>query len=720
VTALKAKPFVTPERLRRFFHPQNVALVGATDKSRWSVFTFANLKSMNFPGEIYCVNPNRDVVHGQKAYRSLLEIEEPIDLAYVMVSTSQIMQVMDEAAKKQIRNLVLLTSGFSEIGREGSERERELVAFAEAHDQVILGPNGNGFINVTAQLTPYGLPITPPVKAGPVGVVLQSGALASSILTLAQVRNVGLSFLVSMGNETMISATDVIDYLIEDESTRVIALFLESIRQPGEFARVARKALERGKPIVALKIGRSEESARTAMAHTGALVGDDAVNDAVFRQLGVIRVDSLEDLLTTAGLLGCTPPLAGRRMGVVTPSGGACDILSDRAQDEGIELPPFAPETTAELKQIVPPFSTVHNPLDVTGYVVVDRTLLLRALSTVANDPGLDFIVCLTEPPRVKPDDPQPMYEQFDNLARIVRESRRPIVLFTNTAIDITPFGQEVIDRFGLHFVGGMEHGMTALGKALWWHEIRARAQTELPPAEPREGARGDTGVGEWSEYRARLFLQEHGVPVVPGLLATSAGEAAAAARELGLPVALKVQSSDIAHKSDIGGVVLNLRSEREVEEAYQTILNNVRQRSPASRVEGVLVSPMRAAGTELLVGIVKDPLWGLVLAVGLGGVFVEVLKDTSLRVLPVDRAEIKRMLEELRGAALLKGARGRAPADLDQVAEAIYRVTRVALSVSDQLQALEINPLWVRGTQVEALDALIKWNESSAAVSKP
>ncbi|WP_218916982.1 acetate--CoA ligase family protein [Brevibacillus massiliensis] len=564
-------------------------------------------------------------------------------------------------------------------------------------------------------MTPYGLPITPPLSAGPVAVVLQSGALASSIMTLAQARNVGLSFLVAMGNETMISATDVIDYLIEDEATKVIALFLESIRQPDEFARVARKALASGKPVVALKIGRSEESARTAMAHTGALVGDDAVNDAVFRQLGVIRVSSLEDLVTTAGLLGYTGPLPGRRMGVVTPSGGACDILSDRAQDEGIDLPPFAPKIVHELKQIVPAFSTVHNPLDVTGYVVVDRTLLTRALQAVTNDPGLDFILCLTEPPRVAPEDPAPVYEQFEGLSQIVKESKRPIVLVTNTGLDITAFGREVVDRYGLHFVGGMEHGMTALGKALWWHENYRASQDFAGGKQLQVSKTSDNayGIEAWSEYQARQFLQQHGVPVVPGLLANSPREAIEAALELGLPVALKVQSQDIPHKSDIGGVRLHLRTVREVEEAYHAIRMNAERRAPGSRVEGILVSPMRQAGTELLVGVVKDPLWGLVLAVGLGGVFVEVLKDTSLRVLPVDRAEIVAMLEELRGAPLLKGVRGGVKADLEQVVDAIYRLTLAALSVSDQLQELEINPLWVHGAEVEALDALIKWGKA-------
>ncbi|WAH37489.1 acetate--CoA ligase family protein [Alicyclobacillus dauci] len=700
----------SPERLRQFFHPQSIALVGATDKSRWSLFTYMNLKTFGGSGgaTVHCVHPKHEVVHGQKAVPSLLDIDEPVDLAYVMVPTGQVLQVLRDADAADIRNLVILTSGFSEIGPEGAAMEREVLEFARAHNQLLLGPNGNGFINVTAQLTPYGLLVAPPLTPGPVGIVLQSGALASTVLTLAQARNVGLSLLVSMGNETMMSATDVMDYLIEDEATKVLAVFLESIRQPKEFARIAKKALEHGKPIVAMKIGRSEHSARTAMAHTGALVGDDAVNDAAFRQLGVIRVNSLEDLITTAGLLGYTPPLTGRRMGVVTPSGGACDILSDRAADEGILLPEFAPETVSKLKEVVPSFSTIHNPLDVTGFVVVDGTLLRRALAVVADDPGFDFLLCLTDPPRIEPDDVAPVIEQYSQLHEVVARAKVPIVVVSNSSIDITPFGRSVLEKLNLHFVGGMEHGMSALGKAVWWHQKYRESRLKNKAFEEVSRPSTSLSTGEWSEHAARAFLDAEGIPVVPGVLARTAVEAVEGANAVGYPVVLKIQSADIQHKSDVGGVALGLQSDEEVLQAYQTILASVREKVPRSRVDGILVSPMRGEGVEMLVGVVRDALWGQVLAVGMGGVFVEVMKDTSLRVLPVDRAEIRSMLEELRSFPLLRGTRGRIGADIERLVDVIYQISRLAVRHRDQLRALEINPLWIHGSQIEALDALI------------
>src|SRR5215469_9304450 len=414
---------IPAERLHAFFRPRSIAMVGATDNSRWSVYTFENLKNFKFPGPIYLVNPNHEYVHGQHALKTLREIPGPVVLAFIMVPTHLVYSIVTTGVEMGITQFVVLTSGFSETAAEGAKLEQDLFTFAQERGLTLLGPNGNGFINVVDGITPYGLPIAPPLNAGPVGVVLQSGALASAVLAFAQAHAIGLSLLVSMGNESMISVTDVVDYLLEDESTRSIALFLESIRHPEELYRVADKARERQKPIVVLKTGRSEASSRSALAHTGALVGNDTVIDAALRQLGILRVHSLEDLLITAGLAGYTGPLPGCRMGVVTPSGGACGILSDLAQDEGIILPDFAPETMERLQAVLPPFSTVRNPLDVTGYVVVDGTLQRRALEVVVDDPNIDFVLNLVSIDGMRQLTPAilaSLLEQYDHLARIV------------------------------------------------------------------------------------------------------------------------------------------------------------------------------------------------------------------------------------------------------------------------------------------------------------
>ncbi|HEX5113768.1 MAG TPA: acetate--CoA ligase family protein [Pseudonocardiaceae bacterium] len=686
--------------MRTLFHPTSIALVGATDNSGWSKNTFDNLRNHRFPGAVHLVNPRTEVVHGQRAYRSLSEIGQPIDLAYVMVPTAAVLPVMREGALLGIRNYVVLTAGFAETGVDGGTLERAVVDFALDNGLTVLGPNGNGYINAAAGITPYGLPVVSLVR-GSVGVVLQSGALASSILSFAQARNVGVSLLTSMGNEAMVSVTDVMDYLVDSPDTQVIALFLESIRRPDEFARVARRAAAAGKPVVALKIGASQLASRTARAHTGALVGDDAVVDAAFRQLGVIRVRSLEDLVITSGLLATAPRLPGRRVGVVTPSGGASEIIADRAEQEGLVLPEFAPRTVAALAGILPDFATVQNPLDVTGYVVVDRTLLPRALRVVADDPGIDEVMLLSDLPRYEPPQPAESLAYFRAAATIIEHSPRPVVVVSNVLTDISEFGRTVQRDAGYPYVmGGIEHGMTAIGAAVRWAEHR----TDEPPPEPVPVQLRDRPSGTWAEHRAAGFLAEHGVPVVPAHLVTDADAAVAAAREFGYPVVLKAAADDLAHKSDIGGVRLGLVGDDAVREAFTEVMALLGEGGAA------LVQPQRSGGIELLVGVVRDPVWGLVMAVGLGGVWVEVLRDTAQRLVPVSDAEVTSALAELRGAAVLRGARGGQPADLAAVAAVITRIVGLAASLGDRLESLEVNPLLVRGAEVEVLDALVTW----------
>ncbi|MFF1360958.1 acetate--CoA ligase family protein [Streptomyces sp. NPDC058297] len=701
---------IRTEAMQALFAPGSIALVGATDKSGWSLSTFDNLRNNGFNGPVHLVNPRTEVVHGQRAHRSLTDIGEPVDMAYVMVPTPAVLPVLREGAGLGIRSYVVLTAGFGETGPEGRRLEEEILAFARENRLTVLGPNGNGYINATAGTTPYGLPIPPPLIGGPVGVVLQSGALASSILSFAQARNVGLSLLTSMGNETMISVTDVIDYLVDDPATKVIALFLESVRHPDEFARAARRAAQAGKPIVALKIGSSTLASHTAQAHTGALVGDDAVVDAAFRKLGVVRVRSLEDLIITAGLLAQTGPVQGQRIGVVTPSGGACEVIADRAEQEGLELPPFAPETVARLKEILPDFATVQNPLDVTGYVVVDRTLLSRALEVVADDPGVDAVMLLSDLPRLPPADLNLTLEHFAATAQRIRDAQRPVIVASNVLTDITEVGRHVQRETGFPYVvGGIEHAMTAIGAAVRW----SRALPETTRAASAEAGgppvvRGET-TGLWAEHHASRLLRDNGVPVVPSSQAATEDEAVAAAAGFGYPVVLKAVADGLGHKSDIGGVRLGLDGPDAVRRAHREVCAALRERGLTCI--GTLVQPQRSGGVELLVGVLRDPAWGLAMAVGLGGVWVEVLRDSALRLLPADASDIRRALGELRGARLLEGARGTEPADLDKVAEVIARIGALADGLGPHLESLEVNPLLVRGSEVEALDALVTWN---------
>src|SRR5215831_13390563 len=707
------RPLVTPERLREFFAPRSIAVVGASDTSGWARFVAASGRAAGFCGPLIPVHPAHQTVFGRPAVRSLRELAEPVDVAFIMVPAHAVESVLDDAGAAGVRHAVVLAAGYREQGEPGQAAEQRMIARAATHGITVLGPNCLGFLNAHARAAPFALAVPPPLLAGPVGIALQSGALASVVLAFAHAHAIGVSTLATMGNEAMIAATDVLDYLIEDDATEVICLFLEQISDPARFARAAGRADRAGKPIVVLKAGASPAGRQAALAHTGAVAGDDAVVDAVLRQLNVIRVTSIEELLSTAGLLGYDRWPAGRRMGVVTASGGACDLIADRAAAEGIEIPEFAPQTAAAIAPLVPPFAAVRNPLDVTGYFLANRrasalTPADHALDAAVADPGLDFVLFTgLNLPQARPDDgaaAAALAQRAAWLGERIASAPIPVIPAGHTCVDVSEYGRELLGGAGIHLLGGIDLGMTALGHALRWLENRGRPRSVVIPGASVPAA--DGGV-PWSEAAARDLLAGSGVPVVPGELVNSADAAAAAARRFGLPAVLKVCSAQITHKSDIGGVAAGPRTEAEVRAAYARVLAAGRA-VPGARIDGVLVSPMRAGGVELIAGVTVDPTFGPVLAVGLGGVWVEVLGDTTLRVLPVDPGEVKRMLAELRGSALLRGARGSRPADLDALARVICRLGDTAAALDGSLRALEVNPLWVDGDQVEALDVLI------------
>jgi len=660
---------------------------------------------------VHVVHPHHEQVHGQAVLKSLKALTEPVDLAYVMVPTSAVLEVMNEVADAGITNVVILTAGFGEAGPDGAALESQLVDLAHARGLTVLGPNGNGFINAAGGVTPYGLLIAPPLDVGPVGIVLQSGGLASAVLAGAQARGVGLSLLVSTGNEALTSASDIMRYLIEDDQTKVIAAFLESVRQPDEFREVAELALRAGKPIVALKTGRSEAGAKAALAHTGALAGDDRVVDAAFRQLGVIRVDSLEEMLATAGYLAHHLNIRGRRIAAITPSGGACDLLADLASEEQLEFPDFSPKTLAELGRLLPSFSNPQNPLDVTGYVVMDPTIALKSLEIVAKDVSgtYDMVLYTATIPRIEAPNPAPVEQRMDALAKAGETLAVPLVLQSLISVDLTPYSRKLLGDRGLYLLSGIEPGMRAIGHGARYHDRRDSWLEVGPPSIAPTIALPAGARGVWPEHLVRGLLEAHGIPVAPARLATSAFEAKNFAQEYAEPVVMKVASSALAHKSDIGGVALSVGVE-DVMDTFDELKRRLATALPGATFDGVLVGPMRSGGIELLVGVVTDPTWGKVLSLGLGGLWVEVLGDVALRVLPVEPEEITTMLGELKGAALLSGARGTRPVDTNRLVSVVHHIAQLADGLGEALDTLEVNPLRVDGECVEVLDALALW----------
>jgi acyl-CoA synthetase (NDP forming) len=699
-----------PDRasVRALFEPRSVALVGASEKSSWTTNIVANLTEFGYDGKLFVVKPRGGTVLGHQAYRSLTEIGEPVDVVYVMVPTDAVEAVLLEGAALGIRSFVVLSAGFGEAGGEGVERERRLQAIAREHSLCILGPNGVGYINAALHTAPYGLPIPKPLVTGGVGVVLQSGALATAFNYFAHGHNVGLSLLTSVGNEAVMTVTDVVEHLVDDPSTKVIALFLETVRDPERFRQAALRAAAAGKPIVALKIGSSELAARAAAAHTGALVGDDQVTDAAFRSLGITRVRSMEDLLYTSYLLAELGPARGDRLAVITPSGGASEIIADRAAEEGLELPPFSEDVAAKLRALLPDFATVQNPLDLTGYISVDLSLAAKAHEIVVAGGGYDQILYLNTFPK---GDAGPAWEESETLLEPLAESMHqadiPTVICGSVIGDTSEYGRSVQDRLGITYVAGLDHVMTALGAQLRATRRIAAAGRGSADVVAEPAVRG-ARIGLWAEHHAARLLRENGIPVVPGELAVSEDDAVEAAERFGFPVVVKAAVDGLGHKSDVGGVKLGLADSGSVRKAFGEVGESLR--AAGHDAPGVLVQPQRDPGVELIVGVVRDPTWGPTMVLGLGGIWVELLGDVQHLVLPADESAVREALTRLRGYRLLTGARGTEPADLDEVARVIAAIGRLAVGLGPDLESLEVNPLSVAGDRVEALDALVTW----------
>ena len=533
------------------------------------------------------------------------------------------------------------------------------------------------------------------------------------MLDFASMMGIGMSYMVTLGNEAMITVGHALDFLVDDERTRAVAVFMETVRDPEAFARAARRAADRGMAIVVLKAGSSQLAARTAVAHTGALVGDAATIGAVFDDLGVIRVDSIEDMLLTAGAAAHLGRLARPGIGVVSISGGACDIVADRAEELGAPLPALAAPTEAALSEIMPGYGTIQNPLDVTGAAIIDPTIFTRAVTAISEDPSVGVVAVVNGLPWLPQDGPYLPQVFVDAIGAGMQQAAVPCVYVNQVLQPVTDVTRVSMVAGGVPYtIPGLRQMVVALGGVGWWSErsqamAAERARPVVDVAVPAAEAR----TGAWSEAAARGLLADAGIPVVPAVLAGSADEAAKAAAEFGGPVALKVCSPQIVHKSDVGGVRLGGRRGRpcRVRGRRRGRREGRRRRARGrARVAHALRRRRAARRRRPRSPLGPDPRGRA------GGVFVEVLKDSALAPLPVTPERAERLLRGLRAAAVLDGVRGGPPVDVPALAAVVARIGDLALALGDELESLEVNPLRIDGSTVEALDAVVTWREQS------
>jgi acetyltransferase len=554
-----------------------------------------------------------------------------------------------------------------------------------------------------------------PFQPGPVGFVTQSGALGYSIFNMAQESGIGFSYVVSTGNEMDLDAADFMDFMLDDENTRMVFAYLEGIRDGAKFVRLADKALAAGKPLAVLKVGRSETGSRAAASHTAALTGSDAVVDAFFRQKGIIRVDDIQGFIDLAKALKGTARIPrGRGLGIVSISGGGGVLCADTAEECGLEVAVLQPQTSAEIARNIPPFGSAVNPVDVTAQAINTAEGFANVIQAMLADPGVDGLVVV-----VTMIVGEPGLRMARDLVRLSRTAAKPIVVAWTAGPRLMEAPFAVLNAAGVPLYQSPVRAVKALAQLMHYGAgRRVRPAAEIGPQPPaaevpplpeafRELLSGTRRT--LSERQSKQLLGAFGVATSRELLARSRAEALAAGERIGFPVAMKVDSPDILHKTEADAVRLGVDDPDRLTAAFDEILKNARAHHPAARINGVSVQEMVPAGVEVIVGMNRDPQFGPVLMFGLGGIFVEILKDVALRIAPIEREEAVRMIQEVRGYPLLTGARGRPKADIAALAETLVRVSRMAVALGPRLEQLDINPLVVlpQGSGVKVADAL-------------
>lgn len=691
------------DALQRMLSPKSIAIVGvSSDFNKLNGRTLKFLLDKGYAGTIFPVNPKYDEIAGIKCYASVADLPEPADLAVVAVPAKLVIDTVRQLGAADIPGAVIFSSGFGEMGAEGKALEAELTQVARDSGVRVCGPNGLGIINafegVMATFSQYADAETP---AGPVGFVTQSGAFGTAIAALARRRHLGFGLFMNTGNEADIDFVTGMSAVLDDPRITAGAGYIEGLKDGDGLVALAEKALTKEKPLVVTKVGRFGAGARAAASHTGSLAGEDAVFDGVVRQLGIVRARNEEHMLDIVQAFTHTLLPAGRGVGIVTQSGGAGVLMADRAEELGLSVPTLSSETTATLETIVPAFGATGNPVDVTAQFLADPKILLDSVNAVLEDPAVDIAVVWL----------QLMEGYADLLIDIFREikatAKKPFIVCWVAASDAALVRMSEI---GVAVMRGADPTIEAIAGLVQYREARDawRADSAARQGNPITQAGLPEASGVVPTVPAAKALISAEVPLTRHVLCATAEDAAAAATAMGYPVAMKIESADLPHKTEAGGVALDLPDEAAVRDAFAEIVGSAGRFDPKATIEGVVVQEMVSGNLEIVVGLKRDPVFGMVVMVGLGGVFVEVLRDVVFRRAPVSEAQATEMLNSLQGAVMLDGVRGASPVDRDALARLISAVSSFGTSASDRLLELDLNPVLAGPDGAVAVDWLM------------
>lgn len=689
--------------LEMFTEPRGVAVIGAsTSPEKLGYQVLHNIIQYGYQGAVYPVNPTAPEILGLKAYPSVLECPDPVDLAVILVPNKAVPAVMEQCGQRGVKGAVVITAGFREVGPQGKALEQQIIETCRRYGMRMIGPNVLGIIDTVCRLNASfaaGMP-----ARGRIAFMSQSGALCTSILDMAIGQGIGFSRFYSIGNKADINELDLVKAWAEDGETRAIMAYLEGITNGPEFIRAASQ-VTRHKPIIAIKSGTTSAGSKAVSSHTGTLAGSEAAYDAAFKQSGIIRAGSVQDLFDYATAFARQPLLKGDAIAIITNAGGPGIMASDAVERAGLRLASLATETKQKLQAQLPAAASVANPVDVLGDALADRYAL--AIEAVLADPNVDALLVVLTPQTMTQ-----IPETAEALGRLSKMYDKPVFGAFMGDASIQK-GVEVLRSYDVPNYQVPERAVAAIA-AMW----RYRRWLNTPPltVEPLEvdrdkvaqlfarvRAEGRVTIGD---AEAREVLEAYGIPLPKAGLAATADEAVALAESIGYPVVMKIASPDILHKSDIGGIKLNITSASEVRDAFDLLIYRGRRYMPDATIWGCQVQQMVKGGREVIIGVNRDPQFGPLIMFGLGGIYVEALKDVTFRVAPIDRREATEMLGEIRAYRLLRGVRGEKPSDQQAIVDTLLRVSQLVTDFPEIVE-LDINPLMVfeQGRGVVGID---------------
>ena len=681
--------------LRNFFCPDSVAVIGAArEEEKVGHIILDNIINSGYKGKLFPVNPNADEIHGIKCYHSVLDIPGDLDLTIIAIPVQFVLQVLEECSKKNTKWSIIISAGFKETGIEGTKRERQLIEKAKEYGIRILGPNCLGIIDTECPINATFTPNIPPM--GKIGFISQSGALGTAILDWAKTNKIGFSKFVSLGNKADISENDLFDDWENEKDTEVITAYLEGVKYGREFMKISSRVSKK-KPIIVIKSGNTDAGARAVSSHTGTLAGSARAYEAAFKQAGIIRANTIRDLFNYATAFSYQPLPKGKKVAIITNAGGPGIMATDECEKNNILLASLEKETIDGLKEFLPEAANFYNPIDILGDALADR--YKKTLEVVIKDNNVDAIVMLLTPQAMT----QP-YRTARAIVEVIGKSGKDIPVAASfmggaeVKKAVRFLAEKNIPNFDIP-----EEAIDTLKVMMEYTDWKSKKEfpiesfdVDKESVERVFGRCRAEGRLELGEMEAREILKAYGIRVPEAELASDIDEAKEIAKRIGYPLVLKIVSPNILHKTDVGGVRIGIGSEKELEEDYDEILFHVRKYIPDANIRGILVQEFIKDKKETIIGMSEDPQFGPMIMFGLGGIYVEALKDVSFRIAPLSRQMAGEMIEEIKTTKLLKGTRGEDSSDIESIIEIILKVSQLVIDFPEIIE-MDINPLFVK-----------------------